>query len=164
VKRIDLQHVLLAQRRQHGQSIVEMALVLPFLVLILLGTIEFGYYIYTYSEIEYATRRASERAAKTPPIDVTDPNDRCTALIKADALQGSVVSQLRASDIQVSFPPNNQREIGDQVRVDVSYDGAFLTPVGEQMLGNVMRFRFTSQRTIVSFSPPNGYTNDCEPQ
>ncbi len=36
-------------RQRHGQSIVEMAVFLPFLLLITLGIIVFGYYVYTYS-------------------------------------------------------------------------------------------------------------------
>ncbi len=56
------------RRRIPGQSMVEMALVLPFLLFIVLGIIEIAYYIYTYTELENATRRASERASKTPPL------------------------------------------------------------------------------------------------
>lgn len=152
-------------RRTSGQSIVEMALVLPFLVLITLGIIEFGYYVYTYSELENATRRASERASKTPPIDPNNPADLCLQLIKLDAMQGGVLNQLDESDIAVSFVGggSNPRTVGNQIQIDLSHDGKFLTPVGQGMFGNIMRFRFTSRRTIVSLDPPPGFDSNCQP-
>ena len=62
-------------RRSPGRSMVEMALILPFLLMVVLGVIELSYYIYTYSELENGTRRASERASKTPPLRATNPNE-----------------------------------------------------------------------------------------
>lgn len=54
-------------RRTHGQSIVEMAFVLPILLVILFGIMEFGYYIYAYSTVSQAARNAAETASQLPP-------------------------------------------------------------------------------------------------
>lgn len=144
-----------ASRRQRGQSLVEMALVLPFLVVIMLGTIELGYYVYTYSELEYATRRASERALKEPPLNPSSANslyDRCVVLIKADAIGKTTLNQLNANNIVLTLP--NGRNVGEIVRVEVTYTGQFLTPIGNQFFGNAMNFNFISQRTITN-TPSN---------
>lgn len=163
MKRIDLQPLRLAQRHQRGQSLVEMALVLPFLVLIVLGTIEFGYYIYTYSELENATRRASEFASKTPPLSTSNPNDtndRCVQLAKADAVSNVFLSKQAPITMTFAFP-DNKREIGKRVQVSTSYPLTFLTPVGQRLFGSARKFEFTSQRTITSLDPPLGYNANC---
>lgn len=44
--------------RQRGQGLVEFALVLPALILLLIGTMEFGYFFFVYSTANTATREA----------------------------------------------------------------------------------------------------------
>jgi Flp pilus assembly protein TadG len=155
---------------------VEMALVLPFLLFIVLGTIEVGYYIYMYSELENATRRASERASKTPPRYVTnpnDPNDKCTHLAEYDAIQGVFLSDLGPKNITFYYPPVVEadgtsrqaiRQVGDQIEVALNYSGPMLTPIGERIFGDVLQFQFRSRRTITSIQPPRGFNADCSPQ
>lgn len=166
MKRMNFQRFRLAQRHQRGQSLVEMALVLPFLVLIVLGTIEFGYYIYTYSELENATRRAAERASKTPPRFENDPNnssDQCVMLIKDDAINGVFLSRLQRQHITLRYVDDSTRTVGTQIEATIQYTGQFLTPVGH-MLGNTFTFQFTSRRTITSTAPPRGFNEDCSPK
>jgi Flp pilus assembly protein TadG len=130
----------------------------------ILGTIEFGYYIYTYSELENATRRASEFASKTPPINPLNPNDtndKCVQLAKADALSDVFLSNKTNITMTFSFP-NNAREIGKQVQVSTSYPVTFLTPIGQRFFTSTT-FQFTSRRTITSIDPPWGYKPDCSP-
>ncbi|MFV9503187.1 MAG: TadE/TadG family type IV pilus assembly protein [Oscillochloridaceae bacterium umkhey_bin13] len=56
------------QPRKSGQSIVEMGLMLPILLVVLFGIIEFGWLIFAYSSIAQATRNAAEVAAQLPPF------------------------------------------------------------------------------------------------
>ncbi len=158
--------VLRFPRRQRGQSLVEMALVLPFLALIVLGTIEFGYYVYTYSELENATRRASERASKTPPRFENDPNsssDQCVLMIKDDAINGVSFSDLQRQHITLRFVDGGTRKVGNQIEASTQYTGQFLTPIG-RMFGTTFTLQFTSRRTITSTSPPRGFNEDCSPK
>jgi hypothetical protein len=55
------------QHKAEGQSIVEMALLMPFLLMVLFGIIEFGYYIYNFSTVYQAARNGAEVAAGAPP-------------------------------------------------------------------------------------------------
>ena len=50
-------------RRQHGQGLVEFALVLPVFLLLLLTMLDFGYAFYTNLTIEYATREGARVGA-----------------------------------------------------------------------------------------------------
>ncbi len=172
------------KRLVRGQSIVELALLLPFLVLLTLGTIELGYYVYTYSELENATRRASEAAAKTPPWteqtcdDLPAPGtlpvgcpiklgaetgDACARLIRQAALDGGLFNRLTSSNfvVAITYPPGQTRLKGHQVQVQTTFKGEWLTPVGRRFFGNALQFSFTSRRTIVSLKPPAGLNNQC---
>lgn len=152
------------KRRVRGQSLVEMALVLPFLVLFSIGTIELSYYVYSYSELENATRRASEWASKTPPLDPSNPNsasDQCLVLIKQHAIDGVFLSKLTPANITISFPGVGKREVGAQVQANIQYTGQWLSPIGRRFFGNTLRFSFTSIRTITDTDPPPTLDAQC---
>jgi TadE-like protein len=51
------------QAVQRGQSMVEMALILPLLVLIVIGTLEFGFVFDHHLTLEYATREGARAGA-----------------------------------------------------------------------------------------------------
>jgi Flp pilus assembly protein TadG len=57
------------RRRTTGQSIVEMAFVLPFLLVVIFGIVEFGYLIFAYSTVSQAARNGAETAAQLPPYE-----------------------------------------------------------------------------------------------
>ncbi|NWF78528.1 MAG: pilus assembly protein [Chloroflexi bacterium] len=46
-----------------------MAFVMPFLLLVLFGIMEFGYVIYAYSTVSQAARNGAEAAAQVPPYE-----------------------------------------------------------------------------------------------
>ncbi|MBV9792242.1 MAG: pilus assembly protein [Chloroflexi bacterium] len=146
------------KRFAKGQSIVELALILPFLIMITIGTMELGYYVYTYSELENATRIASERASKTPPFTMNSgddsSSDKCGVLIKEAATDGVTISNLTYDDITISFP-ENARARGKQVEVRIEYQGEWLSPVGERIFGQFLTFNFASRRPIVSLLTPD---------
>lgn len=152
------------KRQVRGQSLVEMALVLPFLVLFTIGTVELSYYVYTYSELENAARRASEWASKTPPLDPGNPNsstDQCLVLIKQHAIDGVFLSKLTPANISISFPGDGRRAIGSQIQANVTYQGQWLSPIGRRFFGNALKFQFTSIRTITDTAPPPGLDSNC---
>lgn len=149
------------KRRVRGQSLVEMALLLPFLVMFTIGTMELGYYVYTYSELENATRRASEQAAKSPPINPANPNsasDACTQLAKQYAISNSFLSDLKTSNIVITYVPGaTVRTPGNgQIQVQTTYSIKWLTPIGEKFFSKASNFSFTARRTIVSTKAPPG--------
>lgn len=160
------------KRLARGQSVVEMALILPFMVLIILGTIELGYYIYIYSELENATRVASEAASKTPPLTFTPTDDTisaaspdyCAIRAKDAALTYIFLSKLTTNQITITYPNVQQRIPGTgEIQVQISTQANWLTPLGPRFFGNQLRFNFMSRRTITSDQAPGNLNQDCTP-
>lgn len=157
------------KRPTFGQSLVEMALVAPVLILVIMGLIESGYYIHTRSAIENAAQRGAEWAYLSPPTTITsgddDSSDKCAKLIKETTLVGIVLQTLTAQNITLSFPdPAHQmRELGTPIQLQISYTGEWLTPLGRQIFGDEMKFNVVSRRTIVNTSPPVGMAENCTP-
>lgn len=132
--------------RTRGQSLVEFALVMFFIIIpVIFGIIDFSYYVYTYSELENATRRASEFASKVAPNNVT-----CKQLAEDEAKQNLFLAD--QSKVNIMFP-SYTRKTGEQIQVQLTYTGTYLTPVARQMFGSTFQFKFTSQRTILGLGP-----------
>lgn len=63
------------QRDERGVQLVEVALVIPILLILLAATAEFGRYFYYYSTLSGATRAAVRYLAAKPFEDGAAPND-----------------------------------------------------------------------------------------
>lgn len=144
---------------------IEMALVVPLIVLLILGIAECAYYIYSYTALENTTRRASEWAYKSPPTTFStaddDTTDKCAAKIKEAAINGLVLHTLQPGDIEVTYPDAQVREVGTQIEVHVNYSTTWLTPLGRTLFGPELTFDFRSRRTIGSTAAPLGLNPDC---
>ena len=119
------------RRRSKGQSTVEMALMLPLLLLVVFGIIDLGYYVYGYATIYFAARNGTEVASMLPPFttSLSDASDPCTGAIY-DATQKGVVlfSDFSTSNVQISYPTND-RALGEPIQVRIQYNIQPLTPL-----------------------------------
>lgn len=160
-------------RRTHGQSIVEMAFILPLLLLVLFGIMEFGYYIYAYSTVSQAARNAAETASQLPPYQswldyngvapggVPYRADRCLDTIyravESDAtLFGGDINAGRdiVNYVQIRYPGGGQtRNLSDRgpIEVTITYPVQGITPL-YQLLGlqNNISLKVTQRRSIES--------------
>jgi Flp pilus assembly protein TadG len=104
-------------KSENGQSLVEFALVLPLLVLLLFGIIDFGRIIHAYLTIDHAGREAARAAS----IGKT----------KVEVEQVAIDSgkSINLSDVTVS--PGTS---GANATVTITYPITFLTPV----IGNIV--------------------------
>lgn len=93
---------------EDGQSLVEMALVLPFLLLILLGIVQFGFVFSGYIAVTSAAREGARLAATGAA------NAQVEARVN-DMLNGSPL----LSDVQVTIVPEGAKAYGSQVSVRV---------------------------------------------
>lgn len=104
-------------RSEKGQSTVELALIMPILMLILMGILDFGMTIHTYLSLEHAGREAS----------------RAASIGKSDAEITQMVwdaSGLDENKITVSvFPNQANRKRGNYATVTISYPIDFHTPL-----------------------------------
>jgi len=114
---------LLPQRQtQAGQEVVEFALILPVLILLLLGIIEFGVLMYSYNSIAHATREG----ARVGVIGTAS-----TDMI-IDAVLARTPLALTRDDVTVTLT-------ADRVDVQVDYDVRLMTgAIIEAVGGNPM--------------------------
>ena len=112
-------------RSEKGQSIVEFALVLPILVMLLFGIIDFGRIFHTYLAIDHASREA----ARTASIGENDATIVSTAVASASSIQ------LTAGQVAVS--PGGTKSSGSDVTVTITYPVSFLTPVVSNLTGPI---------------------------
>ena len=140
------------RRRERGQTLVELALMLPVFVMLFLGMIEFGWYIYNYSSLENAARRGSEQAIKEPPLPANAGStaDACVVEIRRQSKLNLTLIQLPDSAVTVAYPIATQdRKLGSEIEVRIQHTGQFLTPLGSRFGAGSFQFDFRSRRTIL---------------
>ena len=70
-----IQHLKVWRGRERGQSMVEMAISLPILLVLLVGAVEVGMYYNTYMTLTDATRAAARYSANGSPASKDSSND-----------------------------------------------------------------------------------------
>lgn len=106
------------RQEERGQATVELALVLPVLVLILFGIMEFGRLFSAYLVVTNAAREGARLAA-------VGADDAAIVARVRDAA-GSLDPAALTVDIE---PPASNRFSGTEARVTVSYAVYLVTPV-----------------------------------
>jgi Flp pilus assembly protein TadG len=121
-------------RSDRGATAVEFALLLPLLVLIVFGMIDFGRAINAQITITQAAREGARVLAIQGPL-ATDPvtglpTYQARAKAAALGLSGVTVTDLpdTSSPSQTGCPPN-AGQTGDDAVVKVTYKFTFITPV-----------------------------------
>jgi Flp pilus assembly protein TadG len=107
-------------RKEEGQSLTEFALLLPLLLLLICGILDFGRVMYAYLHLNMAAQE-TVRLAGLGKSDL-----EITEFAKKYEQLGD------SSLLQVMISPS--RKSGDYVKVTLSYTLAYLTPV----ISNIM--------------------------
>jgi len=101
-----------------GQSMVETALILPIVILILMGIIDFGLMFNKYLIINNASREGARKAA----VGGTD--------YEIYSAVSNVTSSLEFSNLTITIYPNETlRKKGEEVTVTVQYRNNLITPI-----------------------------------
>lgn len=111
-------------RNQHGQAIVETALILPLLLLMLLGMVELGRISNAYLMVTHAARHGARLGA------VGGSNAEIIDKVNYAA------ATLDNTKLQVTIDPANNRVGGSDISVTVNYPVQLLTPVLSSFLTN----------------------------
>jgi hypothetical protein len=152
-----------------------MAFVLPVLLFVLFGIMEFGYYIFAYSSVSQAARNAAETASQLPPhqgwLDYagagTAPGgvayraDKCV-----DAIYRAVESDATLFDggvnqgrdiinyVQISYPNGGDtRNLNDRgpIEITITYPVRGITPLYQLVgLEGNLSLKVTQRRSIES--------------
>jgi Flp pilus assembly protein TadG len=110
--------ILKAFQCQKGQALVETALVMPIIILLLMGIIDFGLMFNNYLMVSNVSREAARSAA----IGATD--------VEIDALVDTMSGTLDPSKLTITISPiQSERKKGDEVVVTAEYDYNLITPL-----------------------------------
>jgi Flp pilus assembly protein TadG len=120
------------RRHQRGQAIVELALVVPFLFILLFGIIDFGWALRSYVTVTNATREGARLAIVScnSATNVTSVKDRVVAYSSGLLTTGDVTvdadpSTTAADDCSSTLPGS-----GNSIKVKSTYTYNFITPLG----------------------------------
>ena len=128
----------LHRRRTSGQGLVEMALILPVLLLIFMGIIDFGRAIYAYNAVSNAAREG----ARLGIVDQRLTGGTYNAAVEA-ANQATVlgIDPTDPNQVLVTFPDPGgvcpTIAVGCPVSVRVQYQFSPLTPIIGRILGPI---------------------------
>ncbi|MDA8218683.1 MAG: pilus assembly protein [Dehalococcoidales bacterium] len=114
------------QAKQRGQSVVELALLLPILVMLLLGALDLGRAFHYYTAVANATRAGGAYAIEARKLDVDTDAERIAIVEQA------VANEIEAQGITVTSVSVNPPDViveGDNATVTVTYDFYFLNPL-----------------------------------
>jgi Flp pilus assembly protein TadG len=112
-------------KSESGQSLVEFALIVPLLILLLFGIVDFGRIFHAYLTIDHAGREAA-RAASIGKDDTQ---------VKSTAVTDAVGISLTTDRVVIS--PNGTRVSGNDVSITITYPITFLTPVIGSIVGPI---------------------------
>ncbi|MEN6328545.1 MAG: TadE family protein [Syntrophomonas sp.] len=110
---------------QHGQALVEMALVLPLLLLLLFGIFEFGRIMGSYMLISNLSREG----ARYGVVGHDDTQIQALILSRRTWLDEAQLSV-------VVSPPYVDRDKGEALNVGVNYSLNLMTPIFAEILPN----------------------------
>jgi uncharacterized repeat protein (TIGR01451 family) len=140
---------LSSRRPSRGQGFVEFALVLPFLLLLMLGIVEFGYVFAAYSGMFNAAREGV-RYGVVNPRDVSGIIAGARKKIfLVDSAAVDIVVRYDSGPDTPQFTDPARAQIGDRVLVYVAYDLPTITPVIQPIV-STLPVHTQAARTIAS--------------
>lgn len=156
---------LVFHQRSRGQALVELALVVPVLLLLLLAALDLGRVYYSQITVANSAREGAFEAGYHPTqfnsgaacSTATKTSNSIMCAITKEALNSDVA--IAPSDVTVSCSPSCARGASPANRVTVTVSGhfSFLTPLLSAFFGG-SNVTLTSAATadIVNVPPPNG--------
>jgi Flp pilus assembly protein TadG len=113
-----------------GQAVVETALILPIIILILMGIIDFGLMFNNYLVINNAAREGARNAA----VGSSDANIKNMILNMTTTLDHSKLTT-------TIHPAELLRKKGEEVTVTIEYDNRLITPIISAIVPNPLHLK-----------------------
>lgn len=112
-------------KNKKGQAIVELAIILPFLLLLIIGMVDCGRVMNAY----LVTTNASREGARQASVGKNDTEVIASIQNAADSLD--------TPRLQITIMPQaSERTRGTEVRISVSYPVEIITPLIGQIISN----------------------------
>jgi Flp pilus assembly protein TadG len=135
--------------KSRGQTMVELALVLPIMILVVLGLVEFGRALFIYTVISNAAREGV-RAGLVDPRNTAWVEDRIRARLVLMAPDAVTVDVKYDHGSGATFTNPDEIEEGvSRILVEVSTDFTMITPVLRGLFP-ATTIQYVSARTIVA--------------
>jgi len=135
-------------RRRHsrGQALVETAILLPVLLILLLGAIDFGRAFFGWVNLQQAVRIGANYAATHPNMDATE-RDRYEALVEGDLVALNCAIDSVIPNPTYTTPdgtPIANPTLGDYANVTLDCDFSPITPLADIFFGDPIPMSATS--------------------
>ena len=148
----------LHRRRRHarGQSLVELALILPVLMLLFLGVIDLGRLYYSQITVQGAAREAAIQAAQDPTSYTAGTCDATTSKVVCAAVNEARNSFVTVApgDVSLSCDPACTKTYGPEVTVTVTGHFSLLTPLMSAFTGGSDVTLTSVEKADVIYLPP----------
>jgi Flp pilus assembly protein TadG len=114
-------------RNEKGQSLVEFAILLPLLLLLLMGILEFGLMLNSYLSINNSAREGAR-------LGIVDGSN-----LEISELITNLSTNLNAENLVVNIIPlEGSRKSGDTLTVEVVYNYQVIIPIISNILNDVV--------------------------
>ncbi len=147
-------------RSERGQSLVELAITLPILVLLLLATLDFGMAIFSYSILRDAAQEGAFYGSFNPSNIAEIENrarnisPRANDVVFASPLRLRDTEQIKVNVRALgNFCQGAHNGIANSIQVNVSYKYPILMPFVGQMIGS-RTIPLTGTATNIILQPP----------
>ena len=138
---------LISTRKERGQSLTELAIVMTFLLILLAGVVDIGRAFFTFIELRDVAQEGALIAA-IEALDCTEIETRVST--STDSLQGLISS----NTVDVTCDPSDPSTIlpGNNITITVSYDDFPLTMpfLGTLIGGQTVDISASIIETVVS--------------
>jgi Flp pilus assembly protein TadG len=126
--------------RHKGQALVELALVLPILILLLFGIIEFGRILNAYIMVSNASREAARYySIRSKEIDIST---------KVRDLVSEKTPNLNIVKSEITINPENLGTSEEKVTVTVPCNLQLITPIVKDIISSTGTFKIESSTVM----------------
>lgn len=149
------------KKQERGQSLIELAISLPIILLILLGTIDFGMALFSYSILRDAAQEGALYGSFNPSNTEEIENRARNILPRSDdeAVFSSPVDLRDTSNISIEIDVIGDdcqgitRGVANSIQVNVIYQYPILMPFAGNIIGSDT-ISLTGSATNVILQPP----------
>lgn len=152
-------------REQSGQALVEFTLVLPVLIVLLFGMLDFGKAYNYWNDATHLTAEGVRFAAVN-----RKPDSSNAASLQAQIRSSADTAELRAGgtstvgvapQVCVDFP-NGTSNVGDPVRVRMTFQYTFISVIAKAVSGGAVFTKTVNTTSVMRLeAPPTNYAAGC---
>lgn len=135
-------------RREHGSSVIEFSLLAPWILFLLVGTFDLGFFCYSLISVENAARVAAEYTSKSPSVSSAQAT-ACTLVLNELKMLPNLggVTNCNASPVVVTAAAVTGTDGSPATSVSVTYTGSRLIPI-PGLLAGTLNFTRTVQMRV----------------